>query len=258
MIIIGEKLNGMFSAVAKAIDDRDADPIAELARAQVDAGASILDISVGAGRDDAAEAMKWMIKVAEEATDARLAVDSPSVKVLRAGLEVCNRPPVINSTTAEAEKMAQLFPLAKEHSAEIVCLTIDEKGIPNTVEQRTEMAMMILATAIDSDVPPENLYIDPVVLPVSAAQDQLSLACQALSNFKTLSSPPPKTIVGLSNVSSGAVEKGFLNRVYLAMLMAMGLDAAIVDPLDVELMNTVKTADVLLNNKLYAHSFLKA
>jgi len=257
MIIVGEKINGMFSAVAKAIDNRDADFVAKLASDQAEAGAAILDVSVGAGRDDAMDAMKWLAKVTQDATDARLAIDSPSVDVMRAGLEVCGKQPLINSTTAEAEKMMTIFPMAKEFSAEVVCLTIDEKGIPNTVEQRMELATMILAMAIDNDVPTESLFIDPVVLPVSAAQNQLPLTCEAITAFKNIVTPPPRTIVGLSNVSSSAKEKKLLNRVYLAMLMGRGLDAAIVDPLDVDLMNTVKAGDVLLNKKLYAHSFLK-
>lgn len=258
MIIVGEKLNGMFSAVSKAIDARDESFIAKLARDQAEAGASILDISVGAGRDDAIDAMKWMIRTTQDAVDARLSVDSPSVKVIKAGLEECEKQPLMNSTTAEIEKMAELFPIAKDFSAEIVCLTLDEKGIPNSVELRIELAMKILAAAIDSDLSTESIFIDPVVLPASAAQDQLVLACEALTAFKELSSPPPRTIVGLSNVSSGAKEKKILNRVYLAMLMNRGLDAAILDPLDEDLMNIIKTAEILLNKRLYAHAFLKA
>ena len=257
MNLVGEKINGMFSGVAKAIDARDADFITKLAIDQATAGAAILDISTGPGRDDAIDAMKWLVRVAQDATGTRLSIDSPSTDVIRAGLEECKTQPLINSTTAEVEKMTKLFAIAKDFNAEIVCLTIDEKGIPNTVDQRVELAMTILATAMDAGLPTESLYIDPVVLPVSAAQNQLLLACEAITSFKALCSPSPKTIVGLSNVSSGAQEKKLLNRVYLAMLIGRGLDAAIVDVLDVDLMNTVKAGEVLLNKKLYAHSFLK-
>lgn len=257
MILIGEKCNGMFSAVGKAIDNRDAGFIAKLVSDQAKAGAQIIDLSTGPGRDDAEEAMKWLVKTAQSATDARLSIDSPSVSVLKAGLEEVKGMPLINSTTAEAVKMTKLFPLVKEFNAEIVCLTIDEKGIPQTVDQRMEMAMTILATAMDMGVPTESLYIDPVILPVSAAQNQLPLVCESITAFKNLCTPAPKTIVGLSNVSSSAQEKKLLNRTFLAMLIGRGLDAAIVDTLDVDLMNTVKAAEVLLNRRLYAHSFLK-
>jgi len=258
MIIVGEKLNGMFSSVAKALDERNPETIVKLAIDQTRAGAHILDVSVGPGRDDAVDAMKWMVRTIQDAVDTRLSIDSPSSEVIRAGISECKKQALINSTTAEDAKLHELLSLAKEYSAEIVCLTIDEKGIPNSVEMRTELAMKILASAMDLGVPVESLYIDPVVLPVSAAQNQLALACEALTGFKILSSPPPKTIVGLSNVSSGAQEKKLLNRTLLAMMMGRGLDAAILDPLDVDLMNTVKAAEVLLNKRLYAHSFLKA
>lgn len=258
MILIGEKINGMFSGVSKALDERNAGFIENLARDQVKGGASVLDLSVGAGRDDAIDAMKWLVKTTQAAVDVRLSIDSPVIDVISAGLEECSKQPVINSTTAEIEKMNTLFPLAKEHGADIICLTIDEKGIPNSVEMRTELAMRILAMAIDHDLSVERLLIDPVVLPVSAAQNQLVLACEAITAFKGLISPAPRTIVGLSNVSSGAKEKALLNRIYLAMLMGRGLDAAILDTLDTELMNTVKAGEILLNRRLYADAFLKA
>jgi 5-methyltetrahydrofolate corrinoid/iron sulfur protein methyltransferase len=257
MIAIGEKCNGMFTSVGKAIDSRDANFIAKLVTDQVNGGAQIIDLSTGPGRDDAKDAMKWLVKVAQGATDNRLSIDSPSVEVIKAGLEECKNQALINSTTADVDKMSKLFPLVKEYDAEIICLTISDKGIPNTVDQRIELAMTILATAMDMDVSTEALYLDPVILPVSAAQNQLPLACESITAFKTLCSPPVKTVVGLSNVSSGAQEKKLLNRTMLSMLLGRGLDAAIVDTMDVELMNMVKASDVLLNKKLYAHSFLK-
>jgi len=257
MICVGEKCNGMFTSVGKAIDNRDANFIAKVVADQANAGAQIIDLSTGPGRDDAKDAMKWLVKVAQGATDKRLSIDSPSVDVLRAGLEECKGHPLINSTTADVEKMTKLFPLVKEFNAEIVCLTISDKGIPNTVDQRMELAMMILATAMDMGVSTEALYLDPVILPVSAGQNQLPLVCESITAFKNLCTPAPKTIVGLSNVSSGAQEKKLLNRTMLAMLLGRGLDAAIVDVMDVDLMNVVKAAEVLNNKKLYAHSFLK-
>ena len=163
---------------------------------------------------------------------------------------------MINSTTAEQKRMEKFFPLAKEYNAEIVCLTIDEKGIPNSTEGRTELAMLLLATAMDQGIPPEKVFLDPVVLPISAAQNQCPGVCDAVTAFRMLNTPPPKTIVGLSNVSSGAEERSLLNRIYLAMLLGRGLDAAIVDPNDVDLMRVVKASEVLLNQKLYAPCLL--
>ncbi len=258
MIVVGERINGQFPQVSKAIDARDEKFVQELAMEQLKGGAHVLDINTGPGRDDAAEAATWLVKTVQDAVDARLCIDTPSLKVQTAALSACAKDPMINSTTAEQKRMEKFFPLAKEHNAEIVCLTIDEKGIPNSAEGRTELAMLLLATAMDSGIEPEKVFLDPVVLPISAAQNQCPGVCDAITSFRTLNTPSPKTIVGLSNVSSGAEERSLLNRTYLAMLLGRGLDAAIVDPNDVELMQVVKAAEVLLNQKLYAPSFLRA
>jgi 5-methyltetrahydrofolate corrinoid/iron sulfur protein methyltransferase len=258
LIVIGERINGQFPAVSKAIDARDSKVIQDLALAQMKAGSHLLDVNTGPGRDDSAAAMAWLVKTIQDAVDVRLALDSPSLKVQQAGLAECKQQALINSTTAEQKRMEKFFPLAKEHNAEIVCLAINEQGIPNTLEGKTEVAMVLLASAMDHGIGPERLYLDPVVLPVSAAQAQCPTLCDAITSFRSLNVPPPKTIVGLSNISSGAEEKSLLNRTYLAMLLGRGLDAAIVDPNDEELMKTVKATEVLLNQKLYAHSFLRA
>lgn len=258
MIVVGERINGQFVQVGKAIDARDPKYIQDLALEQVNAGAHILDINTGPGRSDAVEAMTWLVKTVQDAVDVRVSIDTPGLKVQQAGLSAAKKDPMINSTTAEQKRMEKFFPVAKEFNADIVCLTIDEKGIPNSVENRAELAMLLLGNAMDAGISQDKVYIDPVVLPISAAQAQCPMLCESITSFRNLSTPPPKTIVGLSNVSSGAEERSLLNRTYLAMLLGRGLDAAIVDPNDVELMKVVKAAEVLLNQKLYAHSFLRA
>lgn len=258
MLVVGERINGQFPNVSRAIDSKDVKFIQALAVEQVSGGAHLLDVNTGPGRDDGPEAMAWLVKTIQDAVDVRLCIDSPGLKTQQAGLSACRREPMINSTTAEQKRIEKFMPLAKEHNAELVCLTIDEKGIPNTIEGRTEVAMMLLASAMEHGIAPEKIYLDPVVLPISAAQAQCPMLCEALSSFKTLNDPPPKTIVGLSNVSSGAEERSLLNRTYLAMLLGRGLDAAIADPNDSELMKVVKAAEVLLNQRLYAASFLRA
>lgn len=258
MIVIGERINGQFSRVAKAIDGRDTKLIQDLALEQTNAGAHILDIDTGPGRSDAPAAMAWIARTVQDVVQVRLSIDSPSVKVQEVGLKECKLEPLVNSTTAEQKRMQAFFPLAREHGAEIVCLTISEKGIPNTVEARAEVAMVLLANAMDAGIGLDKVYLDPVVLPISAAQDQCPVVCDSITALRALNTPPPRTLVGLSNVSSGAEERSLLNRTYLALLLGRGLDAAIVDPNDVELMKIAKASEVLLGQRLYAHSFLKA
>ncbi len=257
MIVISERLNGLFKSVGRAIDKRDAAFLQDLARKQVECGASILDMNTGPGRDDAADVMKWMVTTVQEAVEAELSIDTTKLDVMEAGLKAANKKCLINSANGEKKKMETMFPLAREYGSDIICLTLDEKGIPNDAASRCEMAMLLMTKAMEYDIGVERMYLDPLVLPVGAAQDQGPKVLEALSMFRQLSSPPPKTTVGLSNVSNNTTQRPILNRTYLVMLMAHGLDSAIMDPTDKEMMAAVKAAEVLLNKNLYADDFLK-
>jgi 5-methyltetrahydrofolate corrinoid/iron sulfur protein methyltransferase len=193
----------------------------------------------------------------QEVTELPLCIDTPDIKTMSAGLETCNNPVIVNSTTAEVGRMAALFPLAKEHDADIICLTMDERGIPNDAESRAEMAMLMMTTAMDYNIMPDRILLDPLVLPVAAAPDQVWKVIEALRMFRMLNDPAPRTVVGLSNVSNGCRERSLINRTYLAMLMGAGLSAAIMDPEDEETMRTLKTAQVLLDQKLYCEDYLR-
>jgi 5-methyltetrahydrofolate corrinoid/iron sulfur protein methyltransferase len=258
MIVISERINGLFRSVMKAIDNRDEKFIQDLARNQVEAGAQILDVNTGPGVDDAPEVMTWLVKTIQDAVDAKLSIDTPKMDAMEAGVKAASSSVLINSATAEAKKMDVLFPLAVEHNSEIICLTLDEKGIPNDANSRAELAMVMVAKAMELGIDTDRLFLDPLILPVGAAQDQGPKVLEALSMFKAISDPPPKTVVGLSNVSNNTKERPLLNRTYLVMLMAHGLDSAIMDPTDTELMSAIKASEVLLNKKLYADDFLRA
>lgn len=258
MLIISERINGMFKSVAKAIDKRDSEFIQKLALEQVACGAHVLDISTGPGIEAPKEVMKWLVSVVQEVVDVSLAIDTPKFEIMEAGLKACKQKALINSTTAEEKKMASLFPLAKEHGSDIICLTLNEKGIPNEVTARAELAMVIITKAMEYGLTPENIYLDPVILPIGAAQDQGTKVLEALDLFKTLCDPTPKTVVGLSNISNNTRYRPLINRTYLVMLLAHGLSAAILDPTDKELMEAIKTSEILMNKKLYCDDYLKA
>lgn len=258
MLVISERLNGLFRSVGKAIDEKDVKFIQEHTLQQIDWGAQALDVNVGPGRgSEAPDAMRWLVKAIQEVTDVPLCIDTPGLKTMVAGLEVCENPIMINSTTAEAKKMMALFPLAREYDADIICLTMDERGVPNDADSRAEMAMIMITTAMEYEVMPERLLLDPLVMPISATQDQGPKVIEALRMFQLLNDPAPRTVVGLSNVSNGARDRALLNRTYLAMLMGAGLSAAILDPEDRPLIETAKSAQVLLDKKLYCDDYLR-
>jgi len=258
MFIVSERINGLFRSIGGAIDSRDASAIQKAVLRQMECGADALDINIGPGRgSDGPETMQWLVRTVQEVTDLPLCIDSPGLRTMQAGLEACDNPVIINSTTAEAAKMGALFPLAADHDADIICLTMDEKGIPNDADSRAEMAMLMMTTAMDLGVSPERVLLDPLVLPVSAAQDQGRKVIEAVKMFQAMNDPSPRTIVGLSNVSNGANDRSLLNRTYLAMLAGAGLTAAIADPEDRALMEAAKTADVLLGSSLYCADYLR-
>ena len=258
MIVIGERINGMFKVVKNAINDKDKKPVQDLALKQLEAAADLLDVNVGPASAEPVEAMVWLVEAIREVTDAPLSIDSPKVDVMKAGLEACSGEKLINSTTGKQEDLEKFLPLAVEHNAAIVGLTIDEKGVPGDVHGRAEIALKILSTAMEHGIGPEKLYIDPIILPVKADQKSPGFVLEAIKQFTMLSDPSPHIVVGLSNLSQTAVDRKLINRTYLAMAIANGLDAAIIDPLDVELMDAMITAEVLMNKTIYSDSFLKA
>lgn len=258
MIIISERINGLFKSIGKAIDERDASTIQEAVCKQIKCGANALDLNIGPGRGtEGPETMEWLVRIVQEVTDLPLSIDSPSVKTLEAGLSVSDNPTIINSTTAEVDKMTKLFPLAARYDSDIICLTMDERGVPNDADSRAEMAMLMMTTAMEYAVMPEKIFLDPLILPASAAQDQGKKVLESLKMFRILNDPAPRTVVGLSNISNGASDRSLMNRTFLAMLAGAGLTAAIMDPEDSALMDVVKTADILLNNKLYCNDYLR-
>lgn len=258
MIIVGERINGMFKAVNQAIQDKDKAAIQDLARRQIAEGADMLDINVGTAAAEPAAAMTWLVETVREVTDVPLSIDNPNLNTMKAGLAACSGAKMINSTTGQEEALETFLGLAKEHDASVVALCIDEKGVPVDVDGRCEIAMRILAKAMEFEVPIENLYIDPIVLPVKADQTGPGKVLASIKQFADLSDPPPHIIIGLSNLSQGAVDRKLINRTFLAMAIGAGLDAAILDPLDTELMDTMIAAEVLMNRAIYSDSFLKA
>ncbi|WP_400260203.1 dihydropteroate synthase [Candidatus Methanomassiliicoccus intestinalis] len=258
MFIISERINGQFISVGKAIDNRDSTFIQELTLKQVESGAQALDINVGPGRDNGPEDMAWLVKTVQEVTEIPLCIDAFGPKTMEAGVKACNNPVIMNSTNADPARMEKYFPLCREYNAEIICLCMDEKGIPNSADARAEMAMLMMATAMEYEIMPDRLFLDPLVMPVGAAQDQGAKVIQAVSMFQSLNEPAPRTVVGLSNVSNGAKNRSLLNTTYLAMLMGAGLSSAIMDPEDQELMAALKAGEILLNRSLYCDDFLRA
>lgn len=258
MFIIGELINGMYKAVAHAIEARDAELIHHLAEDQMRAGAAALDVNVGPYSKNPKDDMKWLIESIQKTVKAPLSIDSSRSDVVEEGLKVAANKVIINSTSADDEKMDKIFGLAKKYKAQVIGLTMDKTGVPDNKDKRLELAARIVARGIDAGISASDILLDPIVLPVNVAQAQGAGVFEAIREFKLLADPAPKTMIGLSNVSQGTKKRGIINRTYLVMAIANGLDAAILDPLDKELMDAMITSELILNKNIYCDSFLEA
>jgi 5-methyltetrahydrofolate corrinoid/iron sulfur protein methyltransferase len=258
MLVIGERINGMYKDVGKAIQEKEKSVIQKLAKDQIAAGAGALDVNTGAAAADPAPAMRWLVETIREVTDAPLAIDTTKPAVMEVGLKAAGPGSIINSTTGQQDRLDALMPLAKAYNASIICLTIDEKGIPRDAAGRGEIALRLVSAAMEHGVEMPNVYIDPVVLPVNVAQPSVNEVLATIRDVRLLSEPPPKTVVGLSNISQGTQQRHLINRIFLVMAVAAGLDAAILDALDSEMMDAMITAELLSNKNVYCDDYLKA
>ena len=257
MEIIGERINGMFKDIREAIQTLDKTAVHAWAIKQTDNGAVWLDVNTGAAAVDPMAAMKWLVTTIQEVVDTPLCLDSTNYDVIEEGLKLCKRPALINSCHADRYKIERVFPMAVKYNAKVIGLAMsEESGIPKTADARVALAMELVAAADEFGLPLEDLYLDPLILPINVAQDHAVEAMETLRQVKLLSDPAPKTVVGLSNVSQRCANRKLINRTMLAMLMGSGLDAAIADANDDDLMETAATARIIMNKEIYCDSYV--
>jgi len=259
MLLIGERINGMYKDVAAAIKEHKKDVIKDLARQQAENGAAAIDVNVGPASADPMKDMEWLIECVSEATDARICIDTTKAKVMEHALSLCKRSrPIVNSTSGEKEKLDTLMAMAKKYNASIIGLTMTKSGVPQDAQSRVEIATQIVMAAQEHGIEMEDLFIDGVILPVNVAQPHAKEVLETIKQVKMLCDPPPMTVLGLSNVSQGSLYRPLLNRTYLVMAITAGLDAAILDVLDKEQVDALSSAEVLLGKSIYCDSYLDA
>jgi len=246
MLIIGENIQIISTLVGKAVNNRDAKPLQDLARKQVEMGAGMIDLNIGRRKKDGTEVMPWMVDIMHEAVPGTpLSLDSTNAAAVEAGLKRCKELGVeamINSASAEPERLEAMMPLAAEYDCKIIALTMGA-NIPASADGRVELAMnVIVPKAMELGIPMEHLYLDPLALTVNGMQEHAMETINAVRMFKMMLDPPPMTTIGLSNVSNTTPHEGrsLLNRIFLVMLMATGLDSAIADPLDEKLNEMIR------------------
>ena len=255
MILVGERINTGFKDIKQAVLDKDPEPLRKWARQQTEAGANYLDVNLGAVSTNPDD-MCWMIETVQGAVDTAISIDTNKPAILAAAVKVCNQPPLINSTTAAQAKLDVFLPIVAEHNASIIGLSMDESGTPKSADARVEKAGMIMAATMEAGIPPERVFLDPIVMPMKFMQDQQKEILEATRQYKLFSDPPPHIICGLSNVSNGTTHKKLINRTFLVMAIACGMDAAICDVMDLDLIQAARTAELMMDREIYADSYI--
>jgi len=259
LIIIGERINGMFKDIGEGLRNKDPKPLQHWALKQEEGGAHYLDVNSGPAvpSHERPEAYEWMVKIIQEVSELPLCLDSTNYDAIEAGLKLVKRPALINSVPAERAKIERVFSMAVTYNAALIGLTMDNVGIPKDAENRVAFAMELVAAADEFGLPMEDLFLDPLIMPCNVAQEHAPEVLESIRMIKTLANPAPKTVLGLSNVSQKSPDRHLINRTYLAMAMACGLDAAIMDANDDALVDVAATGQILLNKSIYADSYLK-
>ena len=236
MYIIGENIHIISEKVKEALKDRDIEFFMDLAEKQVEAGANAIDINLGPRKKDWDEVFPWIVKGVESVVDVPLSIDTTNFNGIEAALKnITKAQPIINSTSAEEERLERIPLLAKKYNAKVIGLTMGASGIPIAADDRINIAVeSLIPRFLEIDYPVENLIIDPLVLTVSGCQEYCPELIEAVRTLQYAWDPVPSISIGLSNVSNAVPNVGrpLINRTYLAMLMGVGLQMMIADPFD--------------------------
>lgn len=260
MLIIGEKINSSRKDIKDMVEGKNKEFIQGLAQKQIEGGAQMLDLNIGTIRKSEQEDMKWLVKTVQEAVDVPLCIDSPNHEAIKAGLEVYDwdkGKALINSVTAEREKLELILPLVKKYQCSIVALTMNEQGVPQDSKERFKIADGLIRKLTSEGIPMEDIYIDPLALPVSTNIQNSNIALETLRRIKD-SYTEVKTIIGLSNISYGLPERRLINQGFVVLAMACGLDAVILDSTDQKIMALIKAANVLQGKDEFCGKYLQA
>jgi cobalamin-dependent methionine synthase I len=291
VVCVGENINVMSKTIGPAMKEKRSEPIVEMAKHQEKVGIDYLDLNIGPSRKAGQEVMDWIVKLVQGVVNKPLSLDTTNPDAMEAGLKVHKGKALINSVSLQPERLEKVLPMAKNYNAHVIGLLWGKEGMPRDANERAAMAVDFIYQANNLGVPTEDIWIDPIVSPVSVEINQVLSCLEFMSMLKDIA-PEAKSIVGLSNISNGTPDKlrPVLNRTYLIMLMKYGLYSAIVDAYDKELLTIakggmpeivnlvhrmmdgeepnlktlspkeneyVKTTKVLLGKTLYSHSWLE-
>lgn len=257
MIIIGELINASRKSVATYINNSDGQAIQKLAVDQYEAGATYIDVNAGVFTDKEIEYLKWMIGLVQAVVPIPCCIDSPSPKAIEAALTVHQGTPMVNSISLEKDRFEQLLPVIAGTDLKVVALCMSEEGMPETADQRLRIAEKLINELVKNNVALENIYVDPLVQPISVNQsfgvEFLEAIERIMTTFKGV-----HTTCGLSNISYGLPNRPLLNRQFMGLAIAKGLDSAIVDPLNKSMMEVILATEILYGKDEFCRNYLQS
>ncbi len=256
MEIIGEKINGTRPSVGEAVAGRDAAYIQDLARLQVEGGATYIDVNAGTGAGEPDD-LAWLVRTVQSAVDVPLCVDSANPSALRAALALCEKTPLVNSISGERPRLEGVLPIVAEMGCPVVALAADDGGVSKDVEVRLGIVERIIGETRAAGVADSLVYVDPLVLPLAGYAESGAVTLEAMRRVKS-AFPEVKLCVGLSNLSYSLPARNLINRVFLAFSIEAGLDAALMDPNDNALMQELVAAEMVLGRDPYCRRYTTA
>ncbi|MFC2060119.1 dihydropteroate synthase [Chloroflexota bacterium] len=257
MLIVGEKINTSRRSIEEAVSKKDATFIAKVAREQAEAGANYIDINAGTFLEQEIDYLCWLVEVVQNEVDLPLSLDSPNPKALSEAMKLHKGEPMINSISLEEDRLKSLLPVITSRPCRVIALTMSKTSMPTTTDERVQVGSELIEKLTGEGFPLEKIYVDPLIQPVAVDTDMgiaaLGAIRKIMSNFAGVN-----TICGLSNVSFGLPERHLINRHFLALCLAHGLSAAILDPTDQKIMSTLLTVEMLLGQDEYCGNFIEA
>lgn len=256
MIIIGEKLNGSIPACGKAIAARDEDYIRTFAKKQADSGATYIDVCASV-KEQELETLKWMIDLVQEVTDLPISVDSPDAKCCADAMDFCKRPGIINSVSGEGNKIDIVFPKIANTDWEVIALLCDDTGIPRTAAKRIEVFDKIMARAKEYGIDPSRIHIDPLVEMLCTSEDGIAMVVEVMTYIKK--NYPTIHITGaVSNISFNLPVRKLVNQAFVVLAMNAGMDSAVLDPTNRDMMGMIFATEALLGLDDYCLEYIGA
>ncbi len=257
MIIVGELINASRKAIGAAIEAQDAAAVEKIAKDEFEAGANYVDVNAGVFVGKEPEYLKWLVTTVQSAVDGPCAIDSPDPKAIEAALAVHKGTAMINSISMEKDRYEALLPIVAGTDLKVVALCMSDEGMPETADDRLRIADQLVNGLVKNHVPLDNIYVDPLVQPVSTnnqfGSEFLSAIELIMSRFEGV-----HTMCGLSNISYGLPERKFLNQNFMVMAISKGLDGAIINPLDKKMMASIIAAETLAGKDDFCMRYLTA